>query len=271
MADIEGQDRVCAFVRNIIATRIGEVISISGRPESTHRNIPVVEELWTSSSHSYAIEHTRVESFEGQIANIKTIERLLVPVKDMLADRVPGRFVLAVREKETSAVRMKPALVHAEVVRLVLETAPLLNVEETRTLHSDRLTFDVQLHLRQRDDSSVVIYTDIEGDPEALRLDRFRRALAAKCPKLADWAREGRTSVLALESNDIQHSNFSVNYVAFERAIAERNDQPDIVVLVETEVSPMYGWMFKEGERFGDDVSMPHGQHCYVEGEFNSL
>jgi hypothetical protein len=54
---------------------------------------------------------------------------------------------------------------------------------------------------------------------------------------------------------------------AFKKAIDERNDQPDIVVFVETDGSPMYGWMFKEADRFGDDIPMLHGHHCYTEGE----
>jgi hypothetical protein len=44
-----------------------------------------------------------------------------------------------------------------------------------------------------------------------------------------------------LEANDIQLSNAFVAFDAFKQAIAERNDQPDIVVLVETDGGPMYG------------------------------
>lgn len=84
---------------------------------------------------------------------------------------------------------------------------------------------------------------------------------------MAAWAGDGRTSVLVLEANDIQLSNAFVVFGAFKQAIAERNDQPDVVVLVETDGSPMFGWMFKEGDRFGDDVPMLHGHHCYTEGE----
>jgi hypothetical protein len=65
-----------------------------------------------------------------------------------------------------------------------------------------------------------------------------------------------------LESNDIQHSNVFVNYAAVERVLAERTDQPDIIVLVETEVSPMYGWVLKDGDCLGDD-NLP----SYKEGQ----
>jgi hypothetical protein len=39
------------------------------------------------------------------------------------------------------------------------------------------------------------LYTDSEADPEELRLERVRRALDAKCPKLATWpAQDGLPS-----------------------------------------------------------------------------
>jgi hypothetical protein len=89
------QDNVCEFVREIVATRIGEAITLTSRPDRDHRDIQAVEELWESAHHQFAVEHTLIESFTGQLANIAKIERLLVLVKDMLAGRLPGRFALA--------------------------------------------------------------------------------------------------------------------------------------------------------------------------------
>ncbi len=50
----------------------------------------------------------------------------------------------------------------------------------------------------------------------------------------------------------------------------ERNDQPDIVVLVETDSAPMNGWILKEGERYGDEVPVRHGGYCYTEGQIRA-
>ncbi len=230
----DNQDEVCEFVREIVSARTREPIVLTGRPDCERRDIKAVEELWESSSRRYAVEHTLIESFEGQVANLAKIERLLVPVKDMLAGRLPGRFALAVRETDTSGARVNFAVAHQEVARLVLEAVDGMHVGETVTLASQALPFELRLHLRFKEDSRLILYTDIEGDPEELRLERVRRALDAKCPKLATWARDGRTSILIFEADDIQHSNSSVVYAAVAPALAERNDQPDIVVLVET-------------------------------------
>jgi uncharacterized protein (DUF2249 family) len=264
------QDQVCEFVREIVAARIGEAIALTGRPDRDHRDIKAVEELWESTHHRFAVEHTVIESFSGQLANIAKIERLLVPVNEMLAGRLPGRFALAVRETETAAARIDFAVAHREVAHLILEAADRLNVGETVTLASKVLPFELRLHLRFKEDSRLVLYTDIEGDPEELRLERVRRALDAKCPKLgnwaklANWAREGRTSILIIEADDIQHSNVFVVYEAVTRALRERSDQPDIVVLVETDGHPWSGWILKERDLLGDDVPPNRdGGHLY--------
>ena len=263
----DNQDEVCEFVREIISARTREPIALTERPDRERRDIKAVEELWESSSHRYAVEHTLIESFEGQLANLARIERLLVPVKDMLAGRLPGRFALAVRETDTSAARVNFAVAHQEVARLVLEAVDGMKVGETVTLGSKALPFELRLHLRFKEDSRLILYTDIEGDPEELRLERVRRALDAKCPKLATWARDGRTSILIFEADDIQHSNSSVVYSAVAPALAERNDQPDIVVLVETDGSPWSGWILKEGDRLGDDVPRNRdGGYLYERG-----
>jgi len=94
-----------------------------------------------------------------------------------------------------------------------------------------------------------------------------RRALDANCPKLANWAREGRTSILIVEADDMQHSNVFVVYDAVARALRARSDQPDIVVLVETDGHPWSGWILKERVRLGDDVPPNRdGGHLYERG-----
>ena len=77
----KAQDAVCAFAREILTARTGEAIEVTDRPEAVYRTIPVVEELWASSSHRYAVEHTRLESFDGQIGNEARFSRLMVPVR----------------------------------------------------------------------------------------------------------------------------------------------------------------------------------------------
>jgi hypothetical protein len=261
------QDAVCAFVRDIISARTNETIEISARPDRDERNLPAVEELWKSPTRGYAIEHTRVEAFEGQIANQSRVLSLLAPVKAVLAEQLPGYFVLSVREADLAASRVNVKAARLEVARLVLQAAGNAQIGEVVTLQSAKLPFTLRLYLRHRDKSNLILYTDIDGDADVRRLERIRRALDDKCPKLAMWTKDGQISVLALESDDIQLSNAFVISDAVQKALQERNDQPDIVVLVETDITPMNGWMLKEGNRYGNDVPVLNGGYCYTEGQ----
>jgi len=249
------QDEVCEFAREIIAARSGEAIHLTHRPDRECRDSKAVDEFWESETRRYAAEHTLIESFDGQLANLAKIERLLVPVKGLVAGRLPGRFALAVREIETSAARVNFDGAHQEIARLIVDVADRMKVGETISIRSEQLPFELRLHLRFKEDSQLILYTDIEGDPNELRRERLRRALDAKCPKLAIAAQDTRIPVLILEADDIQLSNVSLVYQAFAGALRERSgDRPTIAILVETDASPWSGWVLKDGGRWGDAV-----------------
>jgi hypothetical protein len=266
----EFQDAVCAFVREILTARTGEAVQLTNRPDLEHRRIPAVEELWESPSRRYAVEHTRIESFEGQIENDAKLKRLLVPVRSMLAGQLPGTFVLTVPVRETKSARVGYTFAHREIVRLALQAAHQLTDGETTTLRSDRLPFKLEFHKRHGKGSQVFLHCVIEGDGDALRLDRLQRAFAEKLPKLRNWAADGRTSVLVLESDDIQLANVFAIFSAVKQALEAHSDQPDMIVLVETDGSPWNGWVLKDGDYVGNAVPMPDGRRCYVRGQLPS-
>ena len=87
-----------------------------------------------------------------------------------------------VRMDETQAARIKYAEAHKEILELTLQAAPNLKNDETVVLESIKLPFTVQLHKRHGAGSDVAVHCLIEGDGEALRLRRMRRALNDKCP-----------------------------------------------------------------------------------------
>lgn len=261
------QDDVCNFVREILSSRSHEPLEITARPDRMVRNDLAVEELWDGPSKRFAVEHTRIESFSGQLHNTAWIQQLVSPVRAMLENRLPGYFELSVREAETTPARIDFADAHAEIVRLVLETACKVKDGETAVLVSEALPFKVGLRRRHGNGSRAVLTTVIEGDLEEMRVARIRRAFDAKCPKLVAWSAEGRASVLSLESNDFQHSNAWLVSEAVRKVLCERSDAPDIVLLVETDGAPMYGWVLKDGHHAGDSVPMPTADRCYTQGQ----
>jgi hypothetical protein len=117
----------------------------------------------------------------------------------------------------------------------------------------------------------LLIVSVVEADIDNARLERLRRSMTRKLPKLAQWARGGRRSVLVLESNDIQHSNVFAIFDAAKQVMSERDDAPDILVVVETDGSPWYGWVMKEGAHVGDAVPDVNGVRYYTEGQVARL
>jgi hypothetical protein len=87
-----------------------------------------------------------------------------------------------------------------------------------------------------------------------------RTALQAKCPKLSKARANGRLSILALESNDIALANYSLVTSCARQALSERNDVPDISILVETDGGPFYGWII------GNSTDIPL-RHSYFEDD----
>jgi hypothetical protein len=265
MIGTTAETEVLGFAREILAARSDQPLTVIARPECDNRNDEAVEELWDGPSRRFAVEHTRVESFSGQIANNARIERLLQPVKEKLTGGLPGYFLLAVRESETSAARVKFAAAHAEVERLITESAHLVGVGETVTLRSERLPFEMQLTLRHKNKSALILYSEIEGDPKLLRAERFRKAFDKKCPKLSTWARTDRSSVLVLECDDDQNASYISSFEAIHTLLAEGIHRPDIIIYVETDITPWNAYVFKDGNRLGNDAMRNRGGGCLYE------
>jgi hypothetical protein len=240
---------------------------VAASPERLHRNVPAVEQLWTSPTRAYAVEHTRIETFAGQIEHNARVRRFLSPVRVALHGLVPGTFELGVFAAELKAARVVlPA--HVEMCRLVLDAARTMAVRESRTLRSDTVPFALHLHRRHAAGSQVFLGSHIVGDREELRYQRVRRAFEDKGPKLRAWTTAGMTSLLVLEADDIQHSNCGVVWQAVKRVLAESDGAPDLIVLVETDGGPWYGWVLKDGQFTGDDVPTPNGEYCYTQRFF---
>jgi hypothetical protein len=68
---MSNEEACCAAVRRFQSKRTGELIEVVGRPEQAERRKKAVVQLWASHSRRYAVEHTRVEAFEGQTRMVR--------------------------------------------------------------------------------------------------------------------------------------------------------------------------------------------------------
>lgn len=252
---------VCDFVRRILSAESGTAIEITAHPDREGWPGKNVEQFWESKTHRFAIEHTLVESFVGQLTDDAKFVKLIAPIEAMLVGRLPGTYTLGVEVGVSTDARLRYDEAQKQICAAVMEAAPSLAVDKAVTLKIEGIPFPVQLFRRSQDGAKILVRRFV-SDVEASRLERIRRALADKCPKLLAARTDGRRSVLALESNDIALANFNVVGLAVRQALEERQDQPDLVMLVETDGGPFYGWVIR------NEIGIRLRDGFYMEGDF---
>jgi hypothetical protein len=82
---------LCERVIAMLAARLGTDLEVTERPDQSERNEEAVEMVCTTGSgQSFALEHTRIESFTGQIGDGFAFSGLLEPLEDELKGRFAG-------------------------------------------------------------------------------------------------------------------------------------------------------------------------------------
>ncbi len=199
-------------------------------------------------SHAFVVEHTRVEAFESQIRDDVAFERLVRPIETQLAGVLPGRFAATLRFGAAADARGSVDSARAVVISLILANAGDLRDGETIELASPQLPYRIYLCKRHSSDNRIFFSRWIGDDSVSARAERMGRALDEKIPKLvAASAGYGARSVLILESNDVALSNIFAVTQAFNQALNGRTTTPDLVFLIESDASPLYGWLLKDG------------------------
>lgn len=251
----KNEQHICRAVMCLIVDRRGERIINAEPVDVVVRDRPAVEWVFETPTARFALEHTRIESFPKQIAEGKRFAHLLEPLEAELTGKLPGAFFLIV---DVGAARA-PSASHAEVRRALSEWilsngAALDPEEQTGRQGNCEITatplgvpFEVTLHRDSNYDSRLFIMQNLTGNRQSLRRDRIREALTRKCPKLLDAQREGRVSVLVLESDDIALANRVAIAEIIVTELAARGDAPDVVIWARTSTQPWKAWLIKEG------------------------
>lgn len=236
-----------------------------GVPDEIERQLPAVDLLVEDAKgHKLVIEHTIVESFSGRIFEDTMFAELAKCLEDRLTGRlpVPGHYRVTL---EPGGLRRRDSLeaVCADVVEWAESQASSLALGSPLTAPDHIATgvlapwgLKVRLGRWPRHDGRVVAMRATPSDLEEMRADRVTKALAAKCPKLKRAAEGGRTSILVLESDDLALGNYSDVANATASGLGGRPDQPDVVVLVETEIDADV-WLIKEHGSVFPDITAP--------------
>ena len=236
---------------------------------------PPVELRMKIGNQEYAIEHTQIEAFEGQISRGVSLEHLVRPVKKALCGNLPGpaiytMFFPADRELSVNKSNLKK---HQEKLEeWVRENAPRLYEKIQKRIDGksqDAITakpcgfqYEIKLSCQitglpsDQKPGRLGAGRCVPDNLEALRVDRLLRALRKKLPKLRDCKSEGARTILVFESDDIALTRPSLVGDALAGLQGELTDElmfPDEVYLVETALidGPWWAWLMKyDGKRW---------------------
>jgi len=249
------EGRACdAIIRHIEArakARRTNVRFHDKHPEPGRR----VELTFELGSGLYAMEHSSIEPFPDFMRMNRDSQRLFDPIiRGISPSRPPNEILeLHIPVGGLTALSNKGLKrIQGVLVRYVIATAPGVPVRSYADYIGDLkpvtplgVPFPVTLY---RFDSlgspaRFQIVHSLQGNHEALRVERIRLACEKKFPKLAAWKAAGRArTILVMEDNDIQLTNQSVVADAFLPIAMARDDSPDETYMLMTCTQPWYAW-----------------------------
>jgi hypothetical protein len=279
---IDNERKACDAVARALERLSASVRTNAYSPEDRGTSAPV-EYVFDLGGIKYAIEHTVVEAFAGQIHTGVNFESFIEPIVAALDHHMPppGRFDLLFAINPSSGRKPRNiAAAQRAIIDWINVTAAELHDECPEQPSKSRkpggfrnsrkaTVAGIELTLQRETiwsepvivQGRLFISRFAPRDYETLRADRIATAMAKKLPKLKIWKRGGARSVLVLENRDIALSNHIAILEAAEDALAGRNDQPDELWLVDTAIrSEWTAWcLIRDGVSFPDEDT----QHRY--------
>jgi len=279
---VDNERKACDAVARALERLSASVRANAYSPEDRGASAPV-EYVFDLGGIKYAIEHTVVEAFAGQIHTGVNFESFIDPIVAALDYHMPppGRFdlVFAINPSSGRKPRNIAAAQRAIIDWINVTAAELHNECPEQPSRSSKpgglrnsrkaTVAGIELTLQREtiwSEPAIVhgrlfISRFAPRDYETLRAERIAMAMAKKLPKLKIWKGGGARSVLVLENRDISLSNHVAILEAAEAALAGRNDPPDELWLVHTTINSEWtAWCL-----IRDGVSLPDEdtQHRY--------
>lgn len=238
------EGKACDAVLRSIETRERSLRSALRLPERERHAAPI-ELACRIGDRLYAFEHTGIEPFSGHVQMEAEAERRFRPIEDLVAGKLPPAedFQLAIPVNAMRDLRGAAlSTVQRDLARWIVDTAPILPtarlgrfITPIQKLRPRGVPFEVSLHRSQTlYEAGRFQMTHVAKDVEQSRLERIGKACASKFPKLAAWKEAQARTVLVLEENDIQLTNFHTVLETLQEVERDRADRPNEIWLVST-------------------------------------
>ena len=291
----DNEGRVCDAVVRALEKWTGETRTDVRHPDKQGA-LPPVDLRLRLGAREYAIEHTRIESFDSQIATVAVVNRMIRHVRNHIPGPFPGpayyelQFPIDVTLPRGGGKRARALNGLVEWIRAgerILRnrnSGPSLPMSSFHTANDSiegippgfRCQFDL-LHWPVArfigpTPGTLSFRFIFPEDREALRVDSLRQAFSKKCPKLHACREEGARTVLVLESGDPGLVNFEFRGDLLPSLLAGCKNPPDEVFLVETCADHHWrSWLLKRDERHWPDTGMPELGPFYYDPEPSDL
>ena len=282
------ESRVCDAVVRTLEKWTRETRSLIRHPDKEGTNPPVDLRL-KLGTQEYAIEHTRIESFENQISTFaitKTIIRyvrkhipvpfpslayyslqfptnVLMPGGRSKRSQALGNLVAWFREKE-QILRERNSHCIVPVQDLYIANDRIRGKPPGFNCEFELLHWPIAQFIRREPGTFSFRYI-LPKDEEGLRLRSLQQTLSKKCPKLQKCKAEGARTVLILESSDPGLSSFEFRSNLLPSLLAECANAPDEIFLVETSTDNWLVQLLKRDEAHWPDTGMPKIAEFYYD------
>jgi hypothetical protein len=262
------EGKVCDAIVRHLEAREGAIRAEVQSPEAACDDNPV-ELTWKLGSQLFALEHTGIEPFDDHMRLAAEAQRHFEPIREALKDVLPEEIIeLHVPAKAMlGQKKAEVVLIQAAITAWARQAAPMLRTRSYADYVGDvswttvaGVPFEIRLfrfeNLTQQKGWVQIVHS-VVGDREQQRRDRLRRTCDKKFPKLAAWRQKrGARTILALEENDIQLTNYSIVADAYLPLALSRIDRPDETYLISSCVEPWNVWPILIGDQTLYDLAI---------------
>ena len=288
------ESKVCEAVVRTLEKRTRATRTDVRHPERDGVGPPVDLRL-KLGVQEYAIEHTRIESFENQIGTDIIADRIVRHIRQRIPDPFPSpayyelQFPTDVSLPKGKAKRdralndlVKRILASEQVlrkrssdrslsVRNLRGANDLIQVAQAGFCCKFELLHWPIASLIRRPPGTLSFRFIPPDDPQGLRTDRLRRAFSQKFPKLKACKAEGARTVLVLESGDSGPVSFEFRSDLLPSLLARCMNAPDEIFLVETCFDLWWLWPLKRDDVNWSDTGMPELNGNYYDPDRSGL
>ena len=274
------EGKACDAAVRFLEKHTGETRADIHRPEIDGVG-PLVELRLRLGVQEYAVEHTRIESFENQIKAGVIFKKINSYIKQNLSDALPGRsyYELHVptdiclprkKRKCDQALKNLVEWIQTSAQCLYKRNANRFKPAWNPYQSDDRIrgapagiNCSIELlrwpnaNLIRRKPGGLEMKFICPSNLDSLLFDRLMRALSGKCPKLESCKAEGARTVLVLENLDIVLTSFDLIGNRLSALLAKCTDAPDEIYLVETHSNPWWVWLMKRDNNCWPTGGMP--------------